>query len=148
MIDTYLAARDELIAQLMTARTAWETFLAYAPTVIVQGIGEPWKQPTDKLWMRFSQQTVIEPQATLAGNDLKRRYTTEGLVFIQIFSPKNPTTEYDKALNVAQLVKNAYRGKESENCIWFRNTRIQELPPEEAWNRINVVSEYTYDQIG
>lgn len=148
MIETYLAGREELLNQLMTVKPAIDTLLGYVPNLVIQGVQSPGKQPTDKIHLRFSQQTVIEEQATLAGSDLKRRYTTDGLVFVQIFSPIASLNDYANGLKVAELVKSAYRGKNTENCMWFRNTRIQELPPEEAWFRVNVVSEYTYDQIG
>jgi hypothetical protein len=148
MLPTYLDARNDLFAQLLTVKPAVETVLGYPWEVVYQGVMLPDKVPTDKVWSRISQQTVLEEQATLSGNDLKRRYTTDGLVFVQIFIPQTYPQDYGRGLQVAELVKTAYRGKNTDNCMWFRNTRIQELPPETAWFRINVVSEYTYDQIG
>lgn len=148
MIDNYSAGRDEIFAQFNLALPSVGTLIGYAPNIVYQGVEEPAKMPTDKLWVRVSQQTVLESQATLSGNDLKRRYSSEGLFFAQIFSPKSKPENYALSLAVANILKLAFRGKQTADCIWFRNVRIQELPAELAWFRINVVAEYQYDEIG
>ena len=148
MIDNYSAGRNEIFTQFNSALPAVGTLIGYAPNIVYQGVEEPAKMPTDKLWVRVSQQTVLESQAALAGNDLKQRYSSEGLVFSQIFIPKTKPENYAIALAAANIIKLAFRGKQTTNCIWFRNVRIQELPAELAWFRINVVAEYQYDEIG
>lgn len=148
MIESYSAGRDELFAQFLLVLPQAQTLLGYKPFVVYQGLESAEKSPTDKVWMRVSQQTVLESQATISGNDLKRRYTSDGLLFVQLFIPKQAPELYDLALKVAEVVKRQFRGKQTENCIWFRNARIQELPPEAAWFRINVVAEYLYDEMG
>jgi len=146
MIQSYYDARNEIFAQYNLAKPSILALLGYQPTVIYQGVENASVMPTNKIWVRLSQQTVIEEQATLAGNDLKRRYTSDGLIFAQMFIPKT-TGDYTNGVKIAEYIKNAFRGKQTSNCMWFRNVRIQELNPEEAWFRINVVSEYQYDQI-
>lgn len=147
MLD-YITARNQLFGQLESAKPNIATLLAYTPIYIYQGVDKEPSPPTDKLWMRLSQQTVLEEQATLAGNDLKRRYTTRGLLFVQVFVPRSKPQDYAFGLAVADLVLKAYRGKSTADCMDFYNVRRQELPPETAWNRINVVAEYRYDEIG
>lgn len=144
---SYIDARNEIFAQLNNIKASLTTLLGYEPLIIYQGVDKEVQPDSTKLWLRASIQTVLESQATLSGNDLKRRYTTYGLVFIQIFIPKTRAQDYAFGLAVANLVLKAYRGKSTENCIVFRNVRRQELPPETAWNRINVVGEYEYDEI-
>lgn len=148
MISNYSNARDEMFAQLTGVLPALTTLLGYAPNIVYQGVETAAKMPTDKLWMRISQQTVLESQAALAGNDLKRRYNSSGLIFVQVFIPKTEVQNYAFGLAAANVIKLAYRGKQTSNCIWFNNVRIQELPAETAWFRINVVAEYQYDEIG
>jgi hypothetical protein len=145
---TYIEARDEIFAQLNNIKASLATLLGYEPIIVYQGVDKETTPDVNKLWLRASIQTVLEGQATLSGNDLTRRYTTDGLLFVQIFIPKSQSQSYAFGLGVADLVLKAYRGKSTPNCIWFRNVRRQELPQETAWNRINVVAEYEYDEIG
>jgi len=147
MIASYYDARNELFAQYNLAKPAILTLLGYQPTVIYQGVDSGVAMPTDKIWVRLSQQTVLENQSAIAGNDLRQRYTSDGLAYAQIFIPKSPGV-YANGVKMVELVKNVFKGKQTSSCIWFRNVRVQELPPEESWFRLNVVSEYQYDQIG
>ena len=121
MIDSYSSGRNELFAQFGTSTAGINTIAGYAIPVIYQGVETGDKMPTDKFWLRVSQQTVLESQATLSGNDLKRRYTTDGLAFVQIFIPKAPSSNYAKGLEIANLIKKAFRGKQTNGCMWFRN---------------------------
>lgn len=149
MIANYSSGRDELIKQFRTIIPDTVAIIGEELTVVYQGVDTEAKQPTDKFWARFSQQTVLERQTALSGNDLKRRYTADGLVFIQLFIPDDKLANYEKGTLLAGLIKTAFRGKQTENCIWFRNTRVDDsIPKEAAWFRLNVVSEYHYDEIG
>jgi len=147
MLD-YVTARNQIFGQLNSAKPGIQTLLGYEPTYVYQGVDKEPTPAVDKLWMRLSQQTVLEEQATLAGNDLKRRYTTRGLLFVQVFIPRARPQDYAFGVAVADLVLKAYRGKQTVDCMTFTNVRRQELPPETAWNRINVVAEYDYQEIG
>lgn len=148
MITDYVDGRDQIFTQYRTILPGTVAIIGAELTSVYQGVETGGKIPTDKFWARVSQQTVDEPQAALRGNDLKTRYRTLGLVFVQLFGAKNDVANYQKLAQLAALVKTAFRGKQTDGCIWFRNTRIQELPDEAAWQRLNVVSEYTYDEIG
>lgn len=147
MITSYFDARNEIFAQYNLAKVEILALLGYQPVVVYQGVESTGVMPTDKIWLRLSQQTVIEEQSALAGNDLKRRYTSDGLIYAQIFIPKL-TGVYTNGVKIAEYIKKAFRGKQTSSAMWFRNVRIQELAPEESWFRLNVVSEYQYDQIG
>lgn len=148
MIDDYPSARNEIFKQYQGIIPSTASIIGEALIVNYQGVSTEEKKPVDKFWSRISIQTVIEEQTALAGNDLKRRYTSNGVVFVQLFIPVVRLPDYEKGTKLAHLIKTAFRGKQTENCIWFRNTRIQELPQENAWFRINVVSDYQYDEIG
>lgn len=148
MIADYVDGRDQLFAQYQTVLPQTVPIIGEQLITIYQGVEAPGKIPSNKFWARLSQQTVLESQATLRGGDLKTRYTTDGLIFVQIFGAKDKPQNYEKLTKLAALIKTAFRGKQTDGCIWFRNTRIQELPPEDAWFRLNVVSEYQYDELG
>lgn len=148
MIASYIDARDDIYSQLGLILPATVSIIGETLDVVYPGAERKDKESTSKYWARCSIQTVMESQANLRGNDLKTRYNSQGLVFVQIFGPK-VTDGFEKALQLATLIKTAFRGKQTPNCVWFRNVRIQDnIPSENAWYRVNVVAEYTYDEIG
>lgn len=100
-----------------------------------------------KYWCRVSQQTVLEEQTALADNEGKKRYTTSGLIFVQLFCPKSDASAMAKGKKLAPVARNAFRGKTTSGKVWFRRARIQELTPEDNAYRFNVVAEYEYDEI-
>lgn len=159
MIEDYTDGRDQIFAQFQTVLPDTTAIIGEFLRVVYQGTEATiqngvliqGKQPTDKFWARISLQTAMEQQSTLradVGSVQKRRYTSNGLIFVQIFSPVNRVENYALATKLASLIKTAFRGKQTDGCIWFTNVRVQELPKEEAWFRLNVVSEYQYDEIG
>lgn len=148
MILDYVDGRNQLFEQYANVLPDTAAIIGESLFTVYQGVDTGGKIPTNKFWARISQQTVTEQQSALAGNDLQRRYTADGLLFVQIFSASDDIANYNKAAQLAALIKTAFRGKQTDGCIWFRNVRIQEIPPENAWYRLNVVAEYQYDEIG
>jgi len=150
-LDTYDSAT---LAILQKAYTTWNdgrasTLLGYQPEMLMPDNEQSFVPDWNKHWARTSIQTVIEPQATLSccvGENGKRRYETQGLCFVQIFSPK--TNEGMKqARQLAIIARSAFRGQRAGNSIVFRNARIQDgLAPEVNCFRFNVVTEYEYDE--
>lgn len=122
----------------------------YLPAVQYMGNTQKAGQDWSKHFAVITQQTVKEEQSTISccvGENGKRRYTTYGLVFVQLFAPKGPAGQ-DQCRKLAIIAKSAYRGQTAgDGAIVFRNVRINELEPEENCYRINVVSEYEYDDI-
>lgn len=144
--------RDE-IATLF--QTAWQantvSIVGYVPEIQWQGVQTRNQPDGSKYWVRFSKQTVIEQQVTLStceGLPGQRKYEASGLVFIQIFCPKSDSQAFDLGQQLATVARNAFRGKVTPGRIWFRNVRINELEPEELYQRFNVVSEYEYNELG
>lgn len=147
MTTTYPAALDEMFALF---RDAWNTgataIVGYVPEVRWPGVEEPDKPETKKYWARVSTQTVLERQATFRNGDDKR-YTTDGLLFVQIFCPMSDARAMERGRNLAVLARNAFRGEETSSSVWFRNARINELSPDGKAYRFNVVTEYEYDEL-
>lgn len=122
----------------------------YIPEVRWQGKEDRSLPDASKFWVRVSQQTLIEQQTAFSknvNNNAGRRFTTKGLMFIQLFCPKSETRSFQMGAELAVVAKNSLRGKSTANCVWFRNVRINELPPEELCFRFNVVAEYEYDEV-
>lgn len=148
---TQNAARDEIFTLF---KNAWDLSIAiagYVPEIDYQGM-QPLAPPdVSKHWCRVSIQTVGEHQASLAndgGMPGTRTYTTFGLIFIQIFSPRSASNAFEEGILLGQIAKAAFRGKTTPGKIWFRNVRLNELAPENSFYRLNVVAEFEYDEQG
>jgi len=148
-VITYEEAIDEIFGIF---NAAWldnsAAVVGYVPEVRWPGVEEPEKPDLSKFWARVSQQTVIEGQSSLRNGDAGQRYTTDGLVFVQIFCPKSDSLGMTNGRKLAIIARNSFRGNATSGQVWFRNARINELPPEENWYRFNVVAEYEYDENG
>ncbi len=144
---SYEAAIDEMFDAFNVAWLANSSAVAsYVPEVRWPGVEEPEIPEASKFWARVSQQTVDEGQSTLRNGDAGQRYTTDGLIFVQIFCPKSDSESMTKGRKLAIIARNAFRGHSTSGNVWFRNARINELSPEEKFYRFNVVAEYEYDE--
>lgn len=148
-MTNYEDAIDEMFGIF---KTAWEANSAavasYIPEVRWPGVEEPTTPETSKFWVRVSQQTVDEEQSSLRNGDFVQRYTADGVIFVQLFCPKSDAQSMTNGRKLAIIARNAFRGNATSGKVWFRNARINELPPEEKFYRFNVVAEYEYDEQG
>ncbi len=150
MTTTYSNAIDEINAVFWqdwnSAKTS--SVVGYVPDIRWQNVEEPSIPDGSKFWGRVSTQTVFEEQTSLAGNESKKRYTSSGLVFVQIFCPKSNAQANEFGKKLAEVARNSFRGKSTPSKVWFRNARINELSPEDLFYRFNVVAEFEYDELG
>ena len=151
MTTNYHDAKSEMFALL---NAAWQAntvaIVGYVPAIYWQMKEEPATPDPSKYWARCSRQTVLEQQTTLStceGANGQRRFTTFGLLFVQIFCPKAAENVGTIAEKLAQVAKDAYRKQQTTSGIVFRNVRINELPPENQYYRLNVVAEFEYDEL-
>lgn len=146
------AANDEINTLFLNAWNAGSAaIVGYIPEIRWQGVQYRDLPDGSKFWVRLSKQTVIEGQAALstdAGAPGQRKYTVAGLVFVQLFCPKSNTQAFELGQKLAKLSRNAFRGKSTPGKIWFRNVRINEIDPEELYERFNVVTEFEHDELG
>lgn len=143
---------DEINALFFKAwKAETAAIVGYVPNIYWQGVQPRETPPSNKFWARVSKQTVFEQQATLStceGKPYQRKYTADGLIFIQLFCPKSETRAFEFGQQLAKIARNAFRGKVTDGRIWFRNVRINELEPEELYLRFNIVCEFQYDELG
>lgn len=123
------------------------SILGYTPSVFWPGVEEIDAPDLSRYWARASQQTVTDEQASLRNGECGQRYTSTGIVIIQIFCPKRDVFGMTNGRLLSTLARDSFRGNATDNKIWFRNSRILELDPEVNWYRFNVVAEYEYDEI-
>jgi hypothetical protein len=142
---------DEMFAKLTAVWDTTEAVIGYVPEIRWPSNQQREIPDGAKFWARVSQQTLDEEQATLSNCMSlpgKRKYTVEGLIFVQIFGPRFEDESWTKCQKLAEIARNAYRGQTTASKIIFRNARIKELEPEQLFERFNVVVEFEYDEIG
>jgi hypothetical protein len=149
---TYADARDAIFRRVYESLTDGrvETLIGEAPQIQFQSKEKATKPDLTKYFFRISIQSVRTKQASLSSCVLvqgKRRYTSYGLVHIQVFAPKPKQNSIEIANQVAMILQNALR-KPTGNRVFFYNAAIKELPSEEDSYRLNVVADYEYDEIG
>ena len=82
-------------------------------------------------------------QSSLSGESGSRRFASRGIVAISIFVPVGGGQT--KAYELAQLVANAY--EDARLDVWFRNTRIREMGASGAFEQVDVLTEFFYDEV-
>ena len=109
----------------------------------------------DESWARFRIQTNFGNNGSLANVLGKQRFVRDGNVIIQLFFPLNKgvINPYD----ITETVVKAYQGKRTDSDVWFRNVRYNEIDKDVAlaygaantsnWYQINVLADFTFDQI-
>lgn len=149
MTTTYPGAIDEMFAKVTSSwNSGTAAIVGYIPEIRWPGREEAETPPNEKYWARVSQQTVSDKQASITADvqNGKRRFTGEGLLYVQIFAPMTDPFGYKNGEALAVLARSAFRGSDTANVI-FRNARINNLDPDGKAYRFNVVSEYEYDEI-
>lgn len=101
--------------------------------------------PSNSVWARVTIRHGTGNQASLTGciNGVKR-WKNEGIIFVQVFAPVGDGSSL--AYDAAQIVLNAFRDS-TETEVWFRKSRINEIGNSGAFEQINVLSDFTYDEI-
>lgn len=123
--------------------------VGYVPEIRWFGQEEGSLPDGSKYWARHSVESVFEEQtslATMVGKPGQKRYTQTGLVFVQLFCPKEAINVAQNGRLLAEVAKAVYRGKRV-GCIYFRNVRIIPVDSEKQYYRFNVVAEYEHDEI-
>lgn len=129
MPTTYHAVIDEMFAQIKGVFDGFATtLLTYAPDVRWPGAAGPVKPIPDRLWVRVSMQIVTDSQASLSNVNDKRFFWTNGLVFVQLFCPRNMGASLDNGRLIAEALQNVLRKSSTSGEIWYRNAKIVELP--------------------
>lgn len=148
----YQTSTDEMLTLVTAAVAAGAVaIVGYVPEVRFQGVeANPSQPPNNRYWFRMSRQTVREGQATLGAAEVSggRLYETDGILFLQCFGPLNNADVWFKLQQLAELVKDAVRGKKTASGVWFRNERINEIGSDGRFQQINVIAEFQYREIG
>lgn len=131
MSVTYSEAIDGVFALF---KAAWDAnsaaVVGYIPEIRYMRAEEKDLPDRTKYWTRLSFTSQFEDHAAI-GN---RLFEGEILFSQQIFGPKNSNEVLNKGRALAEISKNAIRGKSiKDGQAFFRRVTINELPPDSNW---------------
>ena len=145
----YIDATDEMFGIINAVLTdaKWHTALGYDIDTRWPGDAVAAKPSMVQLWARVSKQVVKDAQDSLANAEGERNYETVGLLYVQLFCPRNQPATLDNGRLVAIDLQKAFRKQSPSGEIWFLNQAIRELAETEENYPIQVVTEYRYNTL-
>jgi hypothetical protein len=145
----YVDATDEMFGIIygVLADNQWNAKFGYNIDVRWPGTPKAAKPDPSRLWARVSKQVVKETQTSLANVSGERNFTTIGLLFVQLFCPRNQPQSLDNGRLVAVAIEAAFRNQSPSGEIWFLNEAIRELAETDESYPITVVTEFQYDTL-
>lgn len=138
MTMTFEQANDEILALF---KTAWDTTdykVSYTNvTPSFPDDPEPWARPKMK--------HHAGGQGSITGGLGSRRYERLGLLTVQIFVPKGEGLS--EAYSLGKVIADAYEGQSTAGGAWFRNIRPSEAGDEGDFEQLNMLIDFTYDEV-
>lgn len=139
-VTSITEARDDILDVFKTAWDAGTTaIVGSVPEVryhIVEVADTP---PEDSYWAWVAVEHVDGGHAAI-GTVL---FEHEGIFTVQLYGPStNEGLANVDAL--VDLVLVAFEGKCSDNGVWFRNARVNEVGPERGFFQVNVLVDFVY----
>jgi hypothetical protein len=137
---TLQEAYDEMLTMFTVP---WK--LAYPTFPIIYDDHATTEPPKTELpWARISVIHNRGDQQTLAGPMGNRLFMRDGVIAIQVFTPRG---EGGKRLReLGQAAMNTIEGKATPGGVWFRRVNFKEIGPSGNWLQGNVTGEFEYTQ--
>ena len=150
MIRDPAQARDSMVTQFEAslATINWLSFgFAEKPRVYYEGVGGSDPVDMSKPYFRWAAHHDAQPQATLADESGARVFASQGMVVIQCCCPLLNGLGFTGAERMAIIARNAYRGKQTPDCIWFTEAKIQEVGQDSGFYLFNTSAVFHYDEV-
>lgn len=150
MIDSPLNARNEMAAMLASgwALADWAGMgIGAAPFIAWEGRDNPHPPNNSKPYAAFFVRHAAGFQDSLAGATGKRKWARVGTLVVQCFGSLSGSRGLEDATNMATIAQRIYQGKQSENCIWFRDVTVKEVGPSGGWYQMNLTAAFEYDEL-
>lgn len=153
MTTNYVDAIDELFGIFITAWRDQPVGLLVGswPPIYWQGKPEPDIPDSTIYWVRMTQKTIDDEQATMQSNiDGSRRWTNSGILMIEIFCPLSKVDFMQVGRQLAVIARDAYRGVKTATSILIRNPQISEEGIDQRYKKsykFAIMVEYEYDEI-
>lgn len=76
------------------------------------------------------------------------RYENFGVIIIQVFAPRSGASGKQLARDLADQVRNRFRGHITQGGVAFYEARIDDsIPPEANWWQVNAIAEWEFDEM-
>lgn len=138
MDDT--TARDEMFARVKEIVDAMDSSIRPLMTwEDVSGTGPSDLSP----WVNTFMQSFSGSQSSLTGPESKKRWTTEGLLVMQVRTKVGEGSQLSDL--ISSTIRSGFRGHSTPGGAWFRNPRKQLIGAEGGWNRVDVLVDFLYD---
>jgi hypothetical protein len=147
---TYPAAVDAMFAMVLadwSANAPGIVGTTGVPEVRWQGVENPNSPAVGTYWLRVTEQIVIESQTSLAGGDGRKRYTSQGVIFSQVFVPVSDPAAYTRGRVLSEMCRNTFRKREPNDLVWFRNAKITPVGLTTGWYQFNISATFQFDEI-
>lgn len=144
-------ARREMFARLADCWDAKAPAIVQGPAPEIRWQGEE-EGPLPgglKFWARCSTAGVDTAQSGFSTDEVGQngaRFTTTGVIIVQVFAPMKNRGSYAKGELLAALAQRTFMAAHTPSGVWFRRPRINELDNDGTWYRWNVIADYTFDQ--
>lgn len=84
--------------------------------------------------------------SSLSGDFGQRSFGRNGTIIVQVFTPLKRGTDLN--YDIVSIILSAFEGRRSVGeSVWFRNSRFSEKGRDRAWFRIDVKSDFVYDEV-
>lgn len=146
MPTTFQSAIDELftIVKAIFDDSTWTAAFGYQPVLYYPGDPQAQKPDMTRLWARVSCKIVTDEQYSLANTNGEQLYEAVGLLFVQLFCPRNQPGSIDNGRRLGVALQRAFYPQSPSGEIWFRRAAVRELDETPDNYPINVVVEYRY----
>lgn len=144
MTLTTKQARDAVMA---VVKAAWEGSSAPADSLYYANTaqdrpGESGSSTDAQTWARVTVQSIASTQTTQG----RRRWLSEGLVTVQVFTPIGDG--YELADDLVRALLDGFRGHvHSADGVWFFDEVGQEVGFDGPWAQVNVTAGFRFQEV-
>jgi hypothetical protein len=101
------------------------------------------RSETNDPWVTFVVRHATSDQDNLGGIGA-RNFVRTGIAIASIFTPTG--NGLSESYGLAKVVADAYEGQSSDNGVWFRRIRLQEVGRESQFYQVNVLIDFEYNE--
>lgn len=99
----------------------------------------------EKPWAAVTLKHASGFQSTLSGVTGSKTFKRLGLLTTQIFVPTGKGLQ--EAYDLAKVISDAFEGTSTPGGVWFTNVRLNEVGRDGEFFQLNVIIEFSYDEI-
>lgn len=153
MSTNLISATDAILASLKTQWDADTPAITTTIPVVVNEILEPdlkeHPRQTGLPWARIAIRHATGRKVTLNNDAGTARYRREGIVWIQVFVPRNDGSSYTTIQQLAMVAVKAYEGKRAGPAgdVVYTDVSMQEKPIDGSFLHYDVKVAFYWDEI-